>query len=196
MPALKPRGRPARPNQISRHPERVRIEMARLAGVSLDRIAAKWGVHRDAIARHMAGLSDDYRAQLIADVPLEAIAKRAREEETSLLDHFATIRMTVIQQMLAAASCNDRHATASLARAGVEVGREIGKLTGEIQRLMPGVTINNTLSIIHSPGFAMLEAGLLGIVQRHPEVRDDVIGLVRRLKNDAPATIEGERADA
>lgn len=189
---------PERRSQISRHPDRLRIELARTAGVSLDKIAKRFGVHRDAIARHMESLSPEYRGQLVADVPIEELAQRARDTDGSLLDHFAIIRMTLMQQMLAAATCNDRHATAALARAATEVSREIGKLSGEIQRLNPGVTINTTVAIMNSPVFHELETGLIAIARQHPDAKDDIVGLVRRLKHmpePAGPVIEG-RANA
>ena len=65
---------------VARHPERLSIELARLSGMSLDRCAAKYGVKRDAIARHMASLSEEYKAALALDVPLEELVERASQE--------------------------------------------------------------------------------------------------------------------
>ena len=39
---------------ICKHPERHRIEMLRIGGASLDAVAEKFGVGRDAIHRHVA----------------------------------------------------------------------------------------------------------------------------------------------
>ena len=79
--------------------------MARLSGASLDSIATKFGIKRDAIWRHMeAHVDADRRAMLVADVPLKELADRAAREGVSLLDYFAVIRSTLMSQMIAAAS--------------------------------------------------------------------------------------------
>jgi hypothetical protein len=41
--------------QICRHAERTRIELMRASGVSLDAIASKFSVGRDAVNRHWHG---------------------------------------------------------------------------------------------------------------------------------------------
>ncbi|AWN47154.1 hypothetical protein DK419_13205 [Methylobacterium terrae] len=176
-----------RRSQIARHPDRLAIELSRIAGVSLDRIAAKYGVHRDAIARHMASLPDDYKAALAADVPLEELAARAAKEGGSLLDHFGIIRMTVMQQLLAAAACNDRHATANLARAATDVSREIGRLTGDILNT-PTVTniTNQAVIFMGSPFMANLEAMLIRRLAPHPAALRDVMEGLAELQGDTP----------
>jgi hypothetical protein len=68
----------ARPCQICRHPERLRIELARLSGLSLDLVAARFQVHRDAVHRHMLHLSDADRAALIADLPIKELVMSRR----------------------------------------------------------------------------------------------------------------------
>ena len=62
-----------RPCQVCRHPDRLRIELLRLTGVSLDRLAARFKVHRDAINRHMVHLDQADRVALIADLPMKRI---------------------------------------------------------------------------------------------------------------------------
>src|SRR5689334_25356286 len=71
--------------QVCKHPERLSIELARLSGMSLDRVAAKFDVQRDAVFRHMNNhVTPEARAALALDVPLEQIVERASQEAGSL----------------------------------------------------------------------------------------------------------------
>ena len=47
-----PTVKPVRGCHVCAHPERVRIEALRVSGVSIDKLAEQFGVHRDAIWRH------------------------------------------------------------------------------------------------------------------------------------------------
>src|SRR6266849_5079886 len=101
---------------ICRHPERARIELARVSGVSLDSIAESFGVQRNAVWRHMGNhVTDADRAIYLADVDLKGLAERANAESLSLLDYLAIVRSTLLQQMQMSAGLNDRSATAALA---------------------------------------------------------------------------------
>lgn len=175
---------PPRNNQITRHPEKVAIEMARVAGVSLDKIAETYGVHRDAIWRHMDTLPDSYKRGLIADVPREELVRRAVEEGGLLLDHFKLIRNLAEGQLILAKACGDSHAVANLTRAAIQANREVGKFTGEIERLSaPGVTINNNVTtIVETPEYRVLQDGLVDLARDHPAVKDDVLALLRRVQ--------------
>ncbi|MCJ2136205.1 HTH domain-containing protein [Methylobacterium sp. J-026] len=192
----RPRKRKAK-GFLSKHPNKVDIEMGRLAGVSADKLASRFNVTRDAIYRHMETLTPEYRASLVLDVPREELAKRAAEENGLLLDHFKLARNIAEQQLLIAKACNDSYAVASLTRAVLEADREIGKFTGEIERSAASVTIRSSVAIFSSPEFGKLEAGLVRIARRYPEAKSDLLALMRELKQpDEPPMIEGERAVA
>src|SRR5271154_1358413 len=126
---------------ICKHPSRHEIEMAHVAGCSLEAIAQKFGtdahpLHRASVHRHVKRHIDDtLRASLLADVPLAELSARAAKEGVSLLDYFALIRSTVISQMLIASGTNDGNRTAVLAGRAVEVLREIGRLSGELSKI-------------------------------------------------------------
>ena len=54
---------PERRCAVCKHPERTRIEALHCAGVSLDKIGAKFDLHRDAIWRHVhRHMTDEQRA--------------------------------------------------------------------------------------------------------------------------------------
>ena len=92
-----PNRKPGRKGTVATHPRRTEIELARAAGVSLERIAARFQVSRMAVLRHWQSLSDDYRAELataVADIEgrrwqevtagLAAIARRHPEAEPDI----------------------------------------------------------------------------------------------------------------
>ena len=77
----------------------------RLAGASLDTVAARFGVHPDSIWRHvLRHLSDDYRAMLLADEPLAELADLAATENAGILDHLKMIRGTLMRMFVAAST--------------------------------------------------------------------------------------------
>jgi hypothetical protein len=72
------------------------IEQTRVAGASLDTIAAKYQVSRDSLHRHMhRHVSEDLRAEYLAGVPIRELAKRAGEEGLSVLDYLSLVRATL-----------------------------------------------------------------------------------------------------
>ena len=178
--------------QVCKHPDRLRIEMARISGASLSAVADKFGISRDSVWRHMEHVDPDRRAMLIADVPVAELAARAVSEDVSLLDYYSIVRKTVMDQLLGAASCNDRHATAMLAGRATETLTAIGKLTGEILRTTPGLTVNNTYSttvFMQSQTFILFERMLIAKLQPHPDALRDVLeGLSEFEAASAPET--------
>ncbi|WP_374308792.1 hypothetical protein [Methylocella sp.] len=85
---------------ICHHPDRLGIERARIAGASLDRIAERFDVKRDAIRRHMmAHVSDAERAEMITDIPISEMAMRAAEEGGSILDHYGVLKSVLFRQL-------------------------------------------------------------------------------------------------
>src|SRR5271154_6122954 len=138
---------------VCAHSRRHEIEMAHVAGCSLDAISKKFStddipLHRAAIHRHVKNHMDSIdRASYLADIPLIELASRAAKEGMSLLDYFGLVRSTVIQQMLVAAGTNDGNRTAILAGRATEVLVQIGKITGELAN-MASLIINTNNSIV------------------------------------------------
>lgn len=169
---------------ICRHPERSRIELAHVSGVSLDHIAAKFGATRDAIWRHARNhMTEDDRAMYLADVNLTEVAERANSESLSLLDYLSIVRATLMCQMQMAAGLNDRHATAVLAGRLTEVLKEIGKLTGELLRMSPTHVTNNTAVFLASPHYASLERMLIDRLAPFPDALASVVDGLRSLES-------------
>jgi hypothetical protein len=167
---------------VCNHKDRALIEFARVAGASLDSIAAKHGISRDAVWRHTDKHIDDAtRADYLAQVPMKDLAAKAAEEGTSVLGYFSIIRATLMTQFQLAASLNDRTATATLAGRLTEVLRAIGSISGEMGSMaVNNLTINN-VSIMNSPVFASLQANLLHALAPFPEARAAVVNALRNM---------------
>jgi hypothetical protein len=166
--------------KLCAHPERARVEFLRISGVGLDAIATEFELSRDSIWRHMRDhVSEADRAAYLVDVPLDEMLARAADEGASLLDYFRIIRATLMQQFQLAASVNDRRAVAAIAGRLNEVLLSIGGCTGELLKLAPSVTNNNTAIFIQSAMFSDLQAMLLQRLAPFPDaLREVVTGLL------------------
>jgi hypothetical protein len=189
----KPGRKPRASCIVCRHPHRHEIEAARVAGVSLDAIATKWGVDRSAVWRHCRNhLKASDRAQYLADIPLAEAAEAAAKQGGSILSYLALVRSTVTQQMLIAAGANDGHRTAALAGRAVEVLTAIGKFSGQLSELR-SLTVNNSVTFINSPAFTKLEAMLLDRLKAHPAALAAVVEGLRQLE-EADEAADAQRA--
>jgi hypothetical protein len=201
---LKKGGRKGGPRcTVCFHPDRHRIEMARVAGASFDALSAKFGINRHAIWRHCRDhLDESSRASYLADVPLVELAERANAESVSLLDYFGLVRSTLMTQMLVAAGVNDGHRVATLAGKAVIVLREIGRITGEVRAISSSLSVTN-VTILNTPIFTDLQAMLLSRLD-FPDALGAVVEGLRDLEAQAgaaplelpPAMTGGEHASA
>lgn len=177
---------------VCRHPERARLELLRIAGVTLDALAGQFNLKRDAIHRHMAAhVTDEAKAAYLADVPMKELMARAADDGVSLLDFLRIVRATLTRQFQLAASVNDHHATSALAGRLNETLGLIGKLTGELLKLAPGMTINNTAVFVESPQFAEVQASLLRALAPYPDARAAVVAALQSYEAQGPALPAG-----
>ena len=164
----KPAAKSRKSCHVCSSPHRHEIEAARVAGCSLDAIAAKYAISRDAVWRHCSRhVTESAKAAYLADVPLAEVAERAAKEGGSILSYLALVRATVTGQMLLAAQTNDGHRVAVLAGRAIECLTTIGKFSGELSELR-SLTVNNSVTFINSPAFTRLEAMLLDRLKAHP----------------------------
>src|SRR4051794_7308775 len=171
---------------ICKHSDRARIEMLRIAGVGLDKIAEQFDVSRDAVWRHMGKhLSEADKAAYLAEVPLAEMLARAADEGVSLLDFFKIVRGTLMKQFQLAASVNDRKAVAALAGKLNETLNLIGNITGEMLRLAPGTVVNNTAVFINSPAFTDLQSMLVRKLGAYPDALSAVVEGLQELEASA-----------
>lgn len=171
---------------ICRHHERLRIEMLRLSGMSLDSIAEKFHLGsggRDALWRHMKNhVSEDEKSLMLADVPIAEAAARAADEGVALIDYLSLIRSALLQQVRLAASVNDRHGLAIVSGRALECLREIGKLTGELKGFGPRTVVNQQINFMASPVFAQVQQVLIRALAPYPEALGAVVAALQELE--------------
>lgn len=169
--------------QVCRHPERERIEALRASGASLESLARKFKVHKDAIWRHWRDhVSADLKTSYLAGpATIAELRERAAKEGGSILDHLSILRSILMGAVTASAEAQSAFTLATLSGRLVEVLREIGKITGEIERLNPGVNVTTNIAIMSDPRMIELQSGLLSIARAHPAARSDIVALLRGL---------------
>jgi hypothetical protein len=168
---------------VCRHPERARIEALRASGASLDSLARKFKVHRDAVWRHwQSHCSPDLKIQYLAGpATIAELKERAAKEDGAVIDYLTTLRSILMGAITANAEAGSATTLANLSGRLVEVLREIGRITGEIERLNPGVNVTTNIAIMSDPRIIELQSGLLTIARTHPAARGDIIALLRGL---------------
>jgi hypothetical protein len=146
---------------------------------------------KDAIWRHWkdhvsANLKTSY---LCGPATIESLREKAASEKGSVLDHLTTLRSILMGAIAASAEAQSAYTLSAVSGRLVEVLREIGKLTGEIDRLNPSINVTNNVAIFSSPAFTELQAGLIAIARNHPDARGEIVGLLRGLdaKLEPPA---------
>ncbi len=173
------------------------------AGVSFDALSARFGIAKTILIRHWHEhvTPEAKAAYSIGPCTLEQARERAAAESGSVVDYFAITRSILVEQLLKQDESNSAKGVATVAGRLVEVLRELGKISGEIQRnTAPSTTVNVNLGA--APGFAALQLGLLDIARAHPAARGDIVALLRRLDGSPEpmprpvAAIEHEPAHA
>jgi hypothetical protein len=174
---------------ICRHPERERLESLRASGASLDSLAKKFKISRDSIWRHMQNhVSEETRMSYLAGPSTIAeLKERAALENATLIDYLSILRSILMGAIAASAEANSAFTLATLSGKLLEVLKEIGKITGEIERMSPSISITNNLSIMSDPRMIELQAGLLRIARDHHGAQADIVALLRGL--DAQPTL-------
>lgn len=174
----------------------------RASGASLESLARKFKGHKDAVWRHWRDhVSADLKTSYLAGLATIAeLRERAAKEGGSILDHLSILRNILMGAITASAEAQSAFTLAALSGRIVEVLREIGRITGEIERLNPSVNVTTNIAIMSDPRMIELQSGLLQIARLHPATRANLVALLRGLdaKPDgskpggAPLMIEGE----
>ncbi|TFV69418.1 hypothetical protein E4K64_33340 [Bradyrhizobium frederickii] len=180
---------------VCAHDERWRIELLRAGGASLDSLATKFGLSKDAIGRHWHNhVSVEMKASyLVGPAQLAELAEKAADEGASVLDHFRAVRTMLMSQLAATTEAGDARGAAIVAGQLVGVLEKIGKVTGEIATIAQGtINIQNNVAIVNSPQFAKVQAAILRALAPHGAARAAVVAALHEL--DAETTADGLRA--
>lgn len=178
-----PRKRP-RTCAVCRHEERSRIEALLAAGISLDKLASRFNVSRDALWRHWHRHVDaESRVSLlIGPGKLAALAEVCATESNSTLDYLKILRGVIFGALERKARERDDGALPSISNQALKVLRAISTLTGEISSIANTITINNhNLTLVSSEPFRDMQDGLLRLCSKHPEARGDIVALLKNL---------------
>jgi hypothetical protein len=171
---------------VCHHPERYQLETLYLSGLSLDKLADRFGVHRDAIWRHAKShISEaDISASMMGRSQIAKLAEVAAEDATSTLDSLKVLKGMLFRLIDVKARAGDETSVSKLAGPLLRTISQLGTLTGEISTLAATSTvynITNNQTIINSAPFLELQTGLLRICAKHPEARADVVALFSEL---------------
>lgn len=160
------------------------IEGLRCEGISIDKIAARFGVDRLAVWRHCRNhISDERRASFfVGPAKMQELSELAAREGESVVDSLRIARSVIFAKFITLAEGSDHAAFAAVAKRLIEALEKFARVTGQVSTFAANsVNVVNNLTIVNSAPFADLQAGLLQIAARHPEIRTDVVELFRSL---------------
>jgi hypothetical protein len=179
--------------QVCRHEQKWRIELLRSAGASLDSLAAKFGVDRDAIWRHWRGhVTDEAKASyLCGPVDMEKLAEKAALEGDSVIDYLRMCRATLVAQMAAMNDAGDARGAAYVAAQLTKTLEAMARITGELGDLARSTVFNvtnNVAVLSEHPAFARMQATMLRALGPFPDARAAVVDALRHLDAEGART--------
>ncbi|MHC2273539.1 putative ArsR family transcriptional regulator [Bradyrhizobium diazoefficiens] len=181
--------------QVCRHPERWRIDLLRAGGASLDSLAEKFGVDRDAIWRHWSKhVSDETKATyLCGPAQLAELAEKAASEGDSVLDHLRMVRTILTGQLAAMNEAGDARGVAYVAGRLTSVLETIARVTGELGSMAQSINITNNVAVLaEHPAFLRMQATMLRALAPFPDARASVVAALRDLDEEgSPAGLPG-----
>jgi hypothetical protein len=172
--------------QVCDHDERWRIELLRAGGASLDSLATKFGVHRDAIWRHwQKHVSDEMKAGYLAGpVQLQDLAAKAADTGGSVLDHLHAVRTVLMGHLASMTEAGDGRGASYVAGRLVATLEVIAKISGELGDLARSTTYNitnNVAVLTEHPAFMRVQASILHALAPFPDARGAVVAALRDL---------------
>jgi hypothetical protein len=172
--------------QVCRHDEQARMELMLAGKQAIRRVAAKFAVNRDALRRHwLRHVTDEHKAALVAgpEIKIEEFLATAADENTSLLDHYRTIRLFLYDSFIKASDLGDRQSVSFLAGRLHENLAAMGKLTGDLA----SYGSLNVTNIFLSPQFSELQLALIEALRPYPDARAAVVAAFRDIEARAAA---------
>jgi DNA-binding transcriptional ArsR family regulator len=169
------------------HPERHRIESLLAGGASLESVGIKFGLSKDTLSRHMTRHVHPEDMEILKGAPatLANLAERAAAENMSILDYLSILRSRLMRQLEASSAAGDNIGVNRTCSTLLAVLQELGRLTGEIDRVTSAITINNnpqTVVQMTDPLVAKLQAGLLKCLAPYPDARRAVVKMLTNLE--------------
>jgi hypothetical protein len=167
----------------------VEMLLAKRAG-SINVIAKKFKLSRDALGRHWRAIGTARRNYLKsgADLTATALAAAAAEERLQTIDHLRIARAALHRGLQAAILLNDFRGIASLADALCRNASRGAEMAGKWTAAAP--KIENTVNISMPPSVADILANITRILAAHPAARAEVIDYLRSRDGAAGPMIE------
>jgi hypothetical protein len=168
---------------VCNHPQKELIEAHRAAGASLSALAVKFAVSRDSVWRHWRDhVSADLKISYLAGpAMIEQLKERARAEGGTVLDYLTVLRSLLMGALTSTSEVGSGFVLANLSGKLLDVLKEIGRITGEIERISGGVNVTTNIAIMSDPRMIDLQTGLLTIARAHPQARSEIVKLLRTL---------------
>jgi hypothetical protein len=178
--------------KVCRHEERWRIELLRAGGASLDSLAKKFNVDRDAIWRHWnRHVSAEMKAGYLGGpIQLQELAAKAADTGGSVLDHLHAVRTVLMGHLANATEAGDGRAAAYIAGRLTATLATTARISGELGDLARSTTYNitNVAVLTENPAFLRVQASLLRALADFPDARAAVVAALRDLDTgNAPA---------
>jgi hypothetical protein len=172
--------------QVCRHDERWRIELLRAGGASLESLATKFGVDRDAIWRHWQNhVTDEMKAgYLCGPAELATLAERAAIEGDSVIDYLRLCRTTLVGQLAAMSEAGDGRGAAFVAGQLTRTLEAIARVTGELgdlARSTVNIHGNLQMTLANSPAFVRAQTAMMRALTGFPDARRAVAAALRDL---------------
>lgn len=185
--------------QVCQHPERWRVELLKAGGASLDSLAKKFELSRDAIDRHWhRHVSAELKAGYLAGpVQLQDLAAKAAEQGGSVLDHLHAVRVILMGHLASVTEAGDGRAAAYIAGRLTSTLETIARVSGELGDLARSTTYNitnNVAVLTEHPAFMRVQATILRALAEHPAARADVVRALRDLDAENAPTAPAAKA--
>lgn len=179
--------------QVCKPPERLRVEFLRASGASLDSLAEKFKLDRDAIWRHWRNhVTPEAKASYLAGpAQLAELGERAADAGLSALDYLALVRTTLLGQLSSLNEAGDGKGCAVVAGKLVQLLELQAKLSGELGTLAASVTNNfsvtqNNVAVLESPTWLRTQAAILRALAPFPDARAAVVAALRGAETTQP----------
>jgi hypothetical protein len=168
-------------------------------GASLDSLAKKFELSRDAIDRHWhRHVSAELKAGYLAGpVQLQDLAAKAAEQGGSVLDHLHAVRVILMGHLASVTEAGDGRAAAYIAGRLTSTLETIAKISGELADIAKSTTYNitnNVAVLSEHPAFMRVQATILRALAEHPAARADVVRALRDLDAENAPTAPAAKA--
>jgi hypothetical protein len=182
--------------KVCEHKDGARIELELAAGRSHRSVGAEFGLSKDCLVRHWRNhVSGARKAELVAGpVAIAKLAKRAAEEDRSLLDYMSILRSELLHLFLYAKEKGLTFDAASIAQRLLNVLEAIGRLNGQLRQA--GIVINNSVNaaptiVLNDPSVIKMQSTIIRALASFPEARAAVVAALRELDGQTGMGMNG-----